>query len=80
MMPELVRQPALLAGHFFQELEESPLAPRAETPIHWNALVAFVEALIIHAIVEIAPAHVLADRSHHIIKGLVEIEMVVFIE
>src|SRR6266545_2377708 len=69
-----------LACDFAQEAKET-LLPRAQrAPVDRHTLVAVVEALALHAIVEKPPRGILADGRDEVVPGLVEVEMIVLVE
>src|ERR1017187_1288332 len=63
-----------------QEIEEGALAGTADAPVRGNALIAVLKALVLHAIVEVTPRRMFAERGRHVVLRLIEVEVVVFVE
>jgi len=57
------------AGDFLQQGEEAAFALGADAPVYRHALVTFVEALPLEAIIEIAPGDVDGGRGDEVVLG-----------
>src|SRR3954469_6283100 len=67
------------SGDFFEPGEEL-LFPRAaaDSPVHGRTLMPF--GIVAFAWIEVAPRYMLGERRHQVAVGIIEAEMVVFVD